>query len=120
MGMPSISVKFAEKANMAIAVSTSGAVAWVLVGTGDTAKTYTVYDNTDIPATTTEYNKKMIKLAKKGYVNPTTKVSVYETPAKTEINGEEILNEALAYFSMGTATKSEPYYLMQKQIMKVS
>ena len=100
MGMPSISVKFAEKANMAIAVSTSGAVALILVGTGDTAKTYTVYDNTDIPADTTDYNKKMIKLAKKGYVNPTTKVSVYETPAKTEINGEEILNEALAYFSM--------------------
>ena len=100
MGMPSIDIKFTEKASASIERSASGIVALVLIGSGETAKTYSVVDlGTDIPSDTTDYNKKMIAFAKKGYTNPVTKVVVYETPAKTEENAEKIIGDALTYMS---------------------
>lgn len=77
MKLPSITIAFQTAGIEAIGRSEKGVVALLLKGTEDSAKTYTIYDATDIPETLSAENKAYISRALIGYTKPPRYVLVY-------------------------------------------
>lgn len=77
MGMPSIIIAFTEVAAAYIRRGERGIIAMILKDTVPTTNPFQVDSVDDIPDTMTDLNKKMIKMALTGYINPPKRVFVY-------------------------------------------
>lgn len=94
MKLPSITIAFQTAGIAAIERSQKGTVALLLRGSEEAAKTYTIYDATDIPEDLSADNKAYISRALIGYTKPPQKVLV-----RVGASTEDDLTEGLDYLA---------------------
>lgn len=100
MGMPSITVAFTEVAAEYMRRGERGIIAMILKDTVPTVNPFEVVTADDIPASLTNLNQKMIKMALTGYINPPKKVVVYVVAPN--VDPEEPADYTPAYTALRT------------------
>lgn len=98
MGMPSITVRFIEKAATAVKRGSRGTVGLILRGSAPSVNPAVITTENDIVGSWSNANKQYIKDTLMGYVNKPQKVLAYFVPAPAA-GSDDSYADALTYFS---------------------
>lgn len=100
MGLPKVSITFAEAGRTFVRRAENGVVGLILRGETPADNPLIITGKSDIPTNLSETNKKQIELALMGAEEPANKVIAYFIPADTEGEGTTYdYSEALDYFT---------------------